>query len=41
MQTLEVHDGTMEVWTTVRQQIVAWIESIYGRCNNYLDPSKK
>lgn len=40
-QRLEVYDGTMEVWATVRQQIVAWVESIYSRCNSYLDPSKK
>lgn len=40
-QRLEVYDGTLEVWTTTRKQIVAWLESIFARCNSHLDPSKQ
>ena len=40
-QRLEVYDGTMEVWNTVRGQIVSWIENLYIRCNGYLDSNKK
>lgn len=40
-QQLEVYDGTMDVWTSMRRQVVDWAYSLYCQCNNYLDPSKQ
>ena len=40
-QTLEVYDGTMNVYTALRKQIVQWTCSVYAGCNSHLDPDKK
>lgn len=40
-QQLEVFDGTMEVYTSIRRSIVIWIYEIFLKSNHHLNQKKK